>query len=156
MNGSRLKEHRKPRVSPEAWCLLAIVVIALLALVQYQAEGQEYEPFSLDTGVIVNGAEMCFSPDLHDTSVQLLNTWQRLVNELDAYERGGGRMHEEEAILGEYLYENHLCATMGAYYNIVITQAIEGYVLAHFDEQYGFGEGPFIVAKKDILPDRGI
>jgi hypothetical protein len=156
MNGSRLKEHRKPRVSPDAWCLLAIVVIALLALVQYQAEGQEYKPFSIDTGVIVDGAEICFSPDLHDTSIQLLNTWQRLVNELDTYERGGAKMNEEDAIAAELLYENHLCATMGFYYTIVITQAVEGYVLAHFDEQYGFGEGPFIVAKRDILPDRGI
>jgi hypothetical protein len=156
MNGSRLKEHRKPRVSPESWWLLGIVVVAILALVQYKAEGQEYEPFSIDTAVIVNGAEICFSPDLHKTSIQLLNTWQRLVNELNAYERGGARMNEEDAIAGELLDENHICATMGAYYSIVITQAIEGYVLAHFDEQYGFGEGPFIVAKRDILPDRGI
>jgi hypothetical protein len=155
-NGSRLKEHRKPRVSPESWCLLAIVVIALLALVQWQAEGQEYKPYSIDTGVIVNGAEICFAPDLGQPSVTILNTWQRLVNELDAYERGGAMMNEEDAITGELLYENHMCATMGFYYNIVITQAIEGYVLAHFDEQYGFGEGPFIVSKRDILPDRGI
>jgi hypothetical protein len=155
-NGSRLKEHRKARVSPESWWLLGILVVVLLALVQYQAEGQEYQPFSIDTGVIVDGAEICFSPDLHATSIQLLNTWQRLVNELDAYERGGAKMNEDDAITGELLYENHLCATMGFYYTIVITQTVEGYALAHFDEQYGFGEGPFIVAKRDILPDRGI
>jgi hypothetical protein len=150
-NGSRLGEHRKSRVAPESWWLLGIVVVALLALVQYQAEGQEYQPYTIDTGVIVNGAEICFSPDLHHTSVQLLVTWQRLVNELNSYERGGARMNEDDAITGELLHENHLCTTMGAYYDIVITQAIEGYVLAHFDEYYGFGEGPFIVAKKDIL-----
>jgi hypothetical protein len=154
-NGSRLGEHRKPRVSPESWMLLVGLIAALLIFCK-MSTAQVYEPFSLDTGVIVNGAEICFSPDLHDTSVQLLVTWQRLVNELDTYEKGGAIMDEDDAITGELLYENHLCATMGFYYNIVITQAIEGYVLAHFDEQYGFGEGPFIVAKRDILPDRGI
>jgi hypothetical protein len=155
-NGSRLGGHRKPRVSPESWMLLGIVVVALLALVQWQAEGQEYQPYTIDTGVVVNGAEICFSPDLHHTSVQLLNTWQRLVDELHAYERGGARMNEDDAIAGELLHENHLCATMGAYYDIVITQTTEGYVLAHFAEYYKFGEGPFIVAKKDILGVGGI
>jgi hypothetical protein len=150
-NGSRLGEHRKSRVSPESWWLLGIVVVALIALVQWQAEGQEYQPYTIDTGVIVNGAEICFSPDLHVTSIQLLQTWQRLVDELNTYERGGARMNEDDAIAGELLHENHLCATMGFYYDIVITKSTEGYVLAHFAEHYKFGEGPFIVAKKDIL-----
>jgi hypothetical protein len=154
-NGSRLGAHRKPRVSAESWMLLVGLIAALFIFCEL-ATAQEYKPYTIDTGVIVDGAEICFSPDLHVTSVQLLITWQRLVNELDAYEKGGARMNEEDAIAGELLYENHLCATMGAYYSIVITQAMEGYVLAHFDEQYGFGEGPFIVAKKDVLPDHGI
>lgn len=153
-NGSRLGDHRKPKVSPESWMLLVGFIAALLIFCKL-GTAQEYEPFSIDTGVIVSGAEMCFSPDLGQPSITILNTWQRLVNELENYERGGARMNEDDAITGELLYENHLCATMGAYYSIVITQAMEGYVLAHFDEQYGFGEGPFIVAKKDVLMDRG-
>jgi hypothetical protein len=154
-NGSRLGEHRKPRVSPESWMLLVGFIAGLLIFCKL-GTAQEYEPFSIDTGVIVNGAEICFAPDLGQPSVTILNTWQRLVNELENYERGGAMMDEEDALTGELLYENHMCATMGFYYSIVITQAIEGYVLAHFDEQYGFGEGPFIVSKRDILPDRGI
>jgi hypothetical protein len=154
MNESRLIEHRKPRVSPESWALLAIVVVALLALVHWQAKGQEYTPYVKGTGVIVEQAEMCFSPDLGQQSVDLLNTWQRLVNELEAYERGGAKMHEEDALLGQYLYENTVCATVAEFYHIVITQDTEGYVLARFDEQYGFTTGTFIVRKQDVILDR--
>ena len=154
MNGSRLKEHRKPRVSPESWCLLAIVVVALLALVQWQAEAQ-YEPFVQDTGVMHGGSEMCFSPDLGGPSIKLLKTWQKLVNEYNAYQRGGPAMHEEDAILAQYLYDNDMCHTTLSTYHIYITQSTEGYVLAKFDEQYGFNAGSFIVAKKDVLLDRG-
>ena len=153
MNGSRLNEHRKPRVSPESWILLGIVVVAMLALVQWQAEAQ-YVPYVKDTGVIVEQAEMCFSPDLGGPSIKLLNTWQRLVNEVEAYERGGALPHEEDARLGKYLYDSGMCHTTAGFYHIYITQSTEGYVLAKFDEQYGFEGGTFIVRKQDVLLDR--
>jgi len=155
MNGSRLKEHRKPRVSPESWWLLGIVVVAMLALVQWQAEAQ-YEPFVKDTGIVHAGAEMCYAPDLGAPSIKLLNTWQGLVYQLEDYQRGGSPMHEEDAILGQQLYDNDMCHTMAATYHIFIVQDTEGYVLARFDEQHEFDTRPFIVSKQDVLLDRGI
>jgi hypothetical protein len=161
-NGSRLGEHRKPRVSIESWLLLVGVIAGMLALGANATKAQEFEshplykPFSLGTGVLVNGAELCFSPDLSQPTIDLLGTWQRLVNEYEAYEIGGAVMDEEDAIYAQILSDTELCATIADYYDITITQAIEGYVLAKFDEQYGFRTGTFIVAKKDIIPDRGI
>ncbi len=156
MNGNRLKEHRRRRVPATNWMVLIAVMAAMMALGDTLSKSQEYEPYHSDTGVIVRWAELCFSPDLDVPSIKLLNTWQRLVNELEAYKRGGASMSEEDASLGQLIFDNGLCATTSRYYNIFITQDTEGFVLAQFDEQYGFNEGPFIVAKKDILPDRGI
>jgi hypothetical protein len=153
MNGSRQNEHRKSKVPGLHWVTL-VVVVALIFFLARASGSQEYVPYVKDTG-IVQGAEICFSPDLNSESVKLLNTWQRLVNELEAYERGGSPMKEEDAILGLLLYSNNICHTVDRYYNIYITQDTEGYVLAKFDEQYGFDTGTFIVAKKDVMLDRG-
>ncbi len=153
-NGSRLGEHRKPRVSPESWWLAGIIVVALLALVQWQAEAQEYKPFTMGTGLIVQHAEMCFSPDLSSDSINLLNQWQLAVDQLESYERGGSEPDVELAYQAQALYDNHMCSTVAAFYHIEIVMATEGYVLARFDEQHGFNEGTFIVAKRDVLPDR--
>lgn len=163
-NGSRLGDHRKPRVSPESWMLLVGVIAGIVALGAMTARGQEYQnvplykPFSMGTGVIVEGAELCFSPDLSQPTVDLLNTWQRLVNELEAYERGGAAMNEEDANYAQTLADVGLCATVAEYYDITITQATEGYVLVNFAERYDFDTGTFIVARKDIIPvsNRGI
>jgi hypothetical protein len=154
-NGSRLGEHRKRRVSPESWWLLGIVVVALLSLVQY-SEAQEYEPFNVGTGLVVQYAEICFTPELSTEAIKLLDTWQRLVNELEAYERGGSAMNSEDALLGQLLYNSNICHTVADFYHIVILRRTEGYTLVKFDEQYSFDAGPFIVRAQDVVPDRGI
>jgi hypothetical protein len=136
--------------------VLIAVIAGILALGATLSKGQEYEPYVKDTGVMVERAEICFSPDLGQPSIKLLNTWQQLVTELEIYERGGAKMNEEDALLGKHLADNAICGTTAAYYHIVITQDTEGYVLARYDEQYGFGVGSFIVAKKDVLLDRSI
>jgi hypothetical protein len=156
MNGSRLNEHRQPKVSFESWFLLVGVIMGLLILGPIAAKGQEYEPYVKYTATMVAGTEICFSPDLSVHSKKLLNTWQRLVNELEAYRRGGPRMHEEDANLGQLLYDNQLCGSIVDYYDIVILQETEGYALAKYKDSLGFDEGTFIVAKLDIIPDRGI
>ena len=153
MNGNRLREHRQPKVSFESWFLLVGLITGLLILGPIAAKGQDYEPYVKDTGTMVAGTELCFSPDLASESIKLLNTWQRLVNELEAYQRGGSRMHEEDAHLGQALYDNHLCGSTVDYYDIVILQDTEGYVLARYSDDLGFDEGSFIVAKKDIIPE---
>jgi hypothetical protein len=150
-NGSRLREHRQPKVSFESWFLLVALVSAMLILGPIAVKAQEYQPFHQTTGTIVAGAELCFSPDLSAPSVQLLNTWQRLVNELGVYERGGSRMHEEDANLGQLIYDNNLCGTVSGYYDIVIMQSNEGYVLATYADKYNYDAASFIVAKRDVI-----
>jgi hypothetical protein len=152
-NGSRVGEHRMPRVTVWHWIALACVIGALL--IAFEAKSQ-YVPYNQGTGLVVQQAEICFSPDLSAEAIKLLFTWQRLVNELEAYERGGSAMDEEEALLGQLLYNNHLCATVADFYPIIVIRRTEGYALAKFDEQLGFGTGPFIVAAKDVIPDRRI
>jgi hypothetical protein len=163
-NGSRLNEHRKRRVPATNWMILIGIIAGVLALGATLTKGQEFEntplykPFSMGTGVIVEGAELCFSPDLSQPTVDLLNTWQRLVNELEAYERGGAAMDEEDANYAQTLADIGMCATVAEYYDITITQATEGYVLVNFAARYDFDTGTFIVARKDIIPvsNRGI
>jgi hypothetical protein len=154
-NGNRLGEHRKRRVPATNWIALA-TIIAVIFVLGKVSTGQEYVPYNQGTGLVVQQAEICFSPDLSAEAVKLLSTWQRLVNELEAYERGGSAMGEEDALLGQLLYNNHLCATVADFYPIIVIRRIEGYALAKFDEQLGFDDGPFIVAARDVLPDRGI
>jgi hypothetical protein len=155
MNGSRLSEHRMPRVSPESWILLAMFIAALF-LWGERTQAQEYVPYVKDTGTIVEQAELCFVPDLGQPFIDTLVLWQRLVNELEAYERGGAPMNEEDAIVGQGLYDAGICATVGAFYMVDVVDDTEGYVLARFNAQYGFTSATFIVAKKDVLLDRGI
>jgi hypothetical protein len=158
MNGNRLQEHRKPRVSTIHWLLLVGVITAIVAAFSpwSTAKGQEYETYNEGTGLIVQQAEICFSPDLSAESIKLLGTWQRLVNELEAYERGGSVMGEEDALLGQLLHDNHVCATVADFYHVVVVRRVEGYALLLYDEQYGFDEGTFIARAQDVLPDRGI
>ncbi|KKN92345.1 hypothetical protein LCGC14_0208360 [marine sediment metagenome] len=153
MNGSRLREHRAPKVSFESWFLLFGLISGLLILGPIAVKGQEYKPFVKDTGIIVAGAELCFSSDLGAPSVKQLNLWQRLITEHEAYQRGGAPMNEEEAVLAQAMADNNVCATTVEYYRVIITQDTEGYVLARYDETYGFEDGSFIVAKRDILLD---
>jgi hypothetical protein len=155
MNGSRLNEHRKPRVSPESWWLLAMFVAALF-LWGERTQAQEYVPYVKDTGTIVQQAELCFVPDLGQPFIDTLQLWQRLVNELEAYERGGEPMDEEDAITGQHLADSGICATVAEFYMIDIVQDTEGYVLARFNEQYGFTSATFIVRKRDVILDRGL
>jgi hypothetical protein len=132
------------------------IIAAVFALGATLSEGQEYKPYTQGTGVIVEQAEVCFSPDLSPDSITLLGTWQRAVDRLEAYERGGPAVEEELAITGQLLYDNHICATTAEFYHIVIIRHVEGYALVKYDEQYGFDTGTFIVARKDIMPDRGV
>jgi hypothetical protein len=142
--------------------MLIAVIAGIVALGATFTRAQEFEntpmykPFSMGTGVLVEGAELCFSPDLSQPTIDLLSTWQRMVNEFEAYEMGGAAMHEDDAIYAQTLSDIGMCATVAQYYDIVIIQGTEGYVLVNFDEQYGFDTGTFIVARKDIMPDRGI
>ena len=154
-NGGRLGEHRSP-MPLWHWMVLVGVVAGVLALGANSVKAQEYEPYVQDTGIIHSGSELCFSPDLGQPSIELLGTWQRLVNELEAFEIGGPAMNEEDAILGQLLFDTDICHTVATTYHIFITQSTEGYVLARFDEQYGFTTGTFIVNKKDVLLDRGL
>ncbi len=153
MNGSRMREHRTPKVSFESWFLLFGLISGLLILGPIAVKAQEYKPFVKDTGVIVARAELCFSPDLGAPSIKLLKLWQRLVTEHEDYQRGGALMNQEDAILAQALADNNVCATTVDYYRVIIAQDTEGYVLARYDETYGFEEGSFIVAKRDILLD---
>jgi hypothetical protein len=155
-NGSGLGEHRKPRVPAMHWMLLVGAIAGVLALGATLSKGQQYEPYNQGTGLIVAQAEVCFSPDLSTESITLLGTWQRAVDNLEAYERGGPAVEEELAITGQLLYDNRMCATVGEFYHIVIVRHTEGYVLVNFDERYDFDTGTFIVARKDIIPDRGL
>jgi hypothetical protein len=132
------------------------IIAAVFALGSTLAEGQQYEPYNQGTGLIVGQAEVCFSLDLSTESITLLGTWQRAVDNLEAYERGGPAVEEELAITGQLLYDNHMCATVAEFYHIVIVRHTEGYVLVNFDERYDFDTGTFIVARKDIIPDQGI
>ena len=70
---------------------LLVSVLALFFLGDRYASAQEYELYFKDTGVIAAGAELCFASDLGASSINLLNTWQRLVTEYEDYERGGTR-----------------------------------------------------------------
>jgi hypothetical protein len=155
-NGSRLGEHRKRRVPAIHWMMLIAIMAGIVALGATLTRAQEYTPYTQGTGLIVQQAELCFSPDLSLASITLLGTWQRAVNQLESYERGGPAMEEELAITGQLLYDNHVCATVAEFYHIVILSHTEGYVLVNFDEQHGFDTGSFIVARKDIIPDQGI
>jgi hypothetical protein len=154
-NGSRLSEHRMPRVSPESWILLVMLVAALVFWGE-RTQAQEYVPYVKDTGTIVEQAELCFAPDLGQPFIKTLVFWQRLVNELESYERGGSPLNEEEAIVAQRLYDSGICATVAEFYMIDVVNDTEGYVLARFNAQYGFTSATFIVAKKDVLLDRGI
>ena len=154
MNGNRIGEHRKPRVPATNWMVLVGIIAAIVALGAMNAKGQEYEPFNAGTGLLVQEAEMCFTPELNAESIKMLNTWHRLVNELESFERGGPAMHPEDAYLGQLLYDNDICHTVTEFYHVVILKRIEGYVLVKFND--GFDTRPFIVRAQDILPDRGI
>jgi hypothetical protein len=136
--------------------ILIAVIAAIVALGATLTKAQHYKPYSQGTGLIVEQAEVCFSPDLSTESIALLGTWQRAVDNLEAYERGGAAVEEELAIEGQLLYDNHMCATVAEFYHIVIVRHTEGYVLVNFDERYDFDTGTFIVAKKDIIPDQEI
>jgi hypothetical protein len=151
-NGSRLGGHRK--IMPFSHWMYLLGLCAAIVLLDHYANAQDYEPYKMGTGLIVQQAELCFAPDLSTPVITLLNTWQQAVDELEAYERGGTPGDPELALAGQLLYDNHVCATVAAFYHIAIISVTEGYVLAKFDEQHGFEEGTFIVAKKDILPDR--
>ena len=138
------------------WMIIACAVALLGFLTWKQADAAvvEYVPYNMGTGLIVQHAELCFSPGLSSESIKLLDTWQLAVNQLESYERGGPEPDVELAYEAQSLFDNNMCATVAAFYNIAIIMTTEGYVLARFDEQHGFDEGTFIVAKKDILPDR--
>ena len=153
MNGSRLLEHRKPRVPGESWMVLVGLIVALFVFCEL-ASSQEYEPYTMNTGLIVQSAEMCFAPDLSAPVIVLLQTWQQAVNQLESYERGGAEPDVELAYEAQALYDNHMCATVAAFYHIEIISVTEGYVLVRFSGQHGFDEGTFIVAKQDVLLDR--
>jgi hypothetical protein len=159
-NGSRLGGHRKLRVSPESWMILIGVIAAVFALGATLTEGQEYKPYNQGTGLIVADTELCFSPNLNSESIKLLGVWQRAVDAQESYERGGPAVEEELAITAQLLHANHICATVAAFYRVTIIRHVEGYALASFDpsliEQFDFDTGTFIVARKDIIPDRGI
>jgi hypothetical protein len=154
-NGSRLGDHRKQRVPATNWMVLIAIIAALFALSPTIAKGQ-YEPYTQGTGLIVQYAEVCFTPELSSEAINILTLWQRLVNELDAYERGGSAMNKEDALMGQLLFDNNICHTVADFYHVAILRRTEGYVLVQFDEQYTFAAGPMIVAARDVLPDRGI
>ena len=136
-NGSRLGEHRKRRVPATNWLVLVGILAAIFALSPWLANAQDYQAYNEGTGLIVQQAEICFAPEINSDTIKLLNTWQRLVNEIEAYERGGAVMNKEDALLGQLLYENHMCATVADFYHVVVVRHAEGYALLKFDMRHG-------------------
>ncbi|MBW2561260.1 MAG: hypothetical protein JRE40_10465, partial [Deltaproteobacteria bacterium] len=144
------------RVPATNWMVLIAVIAAIFALGKVST-GQEYEPYRMNTGIIHAQSELCFSSTLSQPATQLLDTWQRMVNEIEAYDRGvGPAMNEEDAIYAQALFDNNICHTVASTYHVYVTQSTEGYMLVNFDEQYGFETGTFIVNKRDIMLDRGL
>ena len=153
MNGNRLEEHRK-KVPFLHWALLAAVMSAMLILGPIAAKGAEYNPFKESSGYLVSGAEICYSPGLSTESITLLDEYQSVVDLVETYNRGGAPVPEELEFWAERVYENRLCVTSTSHERIEIIMGVEGYVLARF--RFYNEVGTFIVARRDVLPDRGI
>ena len=143
----KLFEHRK-RVPFLHWALLAAVMTAMLILGPIAAEAQEFRPFTESEAHLLGGSVMCVSPGLSAESITLLNEYQKVVNAVEAYHRGGPWVPEEFLFFGEMVFETGLCATTLSSETIEIIRGTEGYVLARFSS----GKlGTFIVNRMDLL-----
>lgn len=157
-NGSRLGEHRQRKVSPESWALLVILVVALLALVQYQASGLEpVPPFATNyeghTGYVIENSHMCAAKDLSEKYVKLMREWERVMRLYYTYEGGGPELSLRDKEIFNILYGGQICATFNGYYPVVVVDGTKGYLLVQFDEQLEYGTDLMIINRLGFIKD---
>ena len=105
------------------------------------------------TGVVVEGAEVCFAQAITEGSTTVLHLWQSLINDMEAAADGGPALSDADLHTAYYLYSNNYCHTVNKAYMIFVLEEKDEYVLVNFDEQYDFQTPPFIVFRKDVRVD---
>ena len=161
MNGSRLQQYRR-RTPATNWLVLVAILAAIFALSPALSKGAVPDTleFHGNTGTITYGATVCEADTialktLALKTIALLDEWASLVERLEAYQLDGiVRMTAEEAERGQYLNNTGTCDMLASYYNIIITEESNQYVLFQFDPQYGFGEQTYILRRGDFLSDK--
>jgi len=106
-----------------------------------------------NTGVVVEGTEMCFSTIINEDSIKALHLWQRIINAMEAADDGGPAISTADLNIGYYLYSNDYCHTINKHYMVFVLEEKDEYMIVNFDEQYGFQTQPFIVFRKDVRLD---
>lgn len=141
------------------WMVLIAVIAAIFALSPMLSKGSVPETleFNGDTGTVTYGARICKADTITRDAIALLVEWSSLVHKLERFQQDGIiRMTTEEAERGHYLDRSGTCVSVASYYNIIIKEEVNQYVLFQFDPQYGFGNQSYILNRSGFQADMGI
>ena len=149
MNGSRLREHRMPRVSPESWMLLVGLIAGMLALgsaFTKDAEGAERG----DRGVLPENTSLCQVNYIGPITVSMVEDNHRIATII--LEKGIESLSYRDYTRGAELYFGQ-CGSVAEPYHVIIFRVDGDYALMVFDARHNFERETFIIRLADFVPD---